>query len=78
MTAAGTSVVLLGFFNFLAELFTPNSRKVVYEQQTLRTGDPLDLEPIADDLGNPFAGRVRVRGVEQQVDGQRPSGELFG
>lgn len=66
MTAAGGSIVLLGLFNFLAELFTASSNKVVHAQQTLRSGDPLNVDRD-DGSQNPYGGRVTLtpRSTEQ-------------
>ena len=59
MTAAGTSLALLGFVNFLVQIFKPSAMPMVWEQQTLRSGDPLGLEPDHTS-STPYAGKVTL------------------
>jgi hypothetical protein len=59
MTAAGTSVAMLGFFSLVVQIFKPSSKPMVWEQQSLRSGDPLGLEPDHTSTA-PYAGRVTL------------------
>ncbi|MCW2544033.1 MAG: hypothetical protein JWM40_1585 [Frankiales bacterium] len=59
MTAASTSLAMLGFVNFVVSIFKPSSKPMVWEQQTLRSGDPLGLEPDHTST-TPYAGRVTL------------------
>ena len=59
MTAASTSFAMLGFFSFVAQIFKPSSKPMVWEQQTLRSGDPYGLVP--DDTSTTrYGGKVTL------------------
>lgn len=70
LTAASTSLAMLGFFSFVVEIFRPSSKPMVWEQQALRSGDPLGLVPDKTSA-SPYAATVTL----SQVLGRHPGEE---
>jgi len=59
MTAAGSSVALVGFMSFLVQIFQPSAKPMVWEQKVISSGDPLDLVPDHTST-TPYAGRATL------------------